>query len=152
MSWERRRQEWKESQPEVEKIDEWFESLSSDERFDAFLESESFKYTVNELQQYLQQFYHRAEPFKFQHEPTVLLVSKLLGKIVLETPELRRTVQENQNVVKNLLNSETKVKIIRRIYALCVYETKKSGAVPAYVYNLSMPWQWEDTLTELGGY
>ena len=152
MSWEQRRQEWKNSPPELQDVDKWFDSLSPDERFEAFFESESFNHVVKEFQSYLYQFFQKGDPFKFQHEPTLSTITVLLGKIALSTPLFRRAMKENQNATKLFLDSDTKVKIIRRMYAMCIYEPKKGGPMPEYIYNLSTPWQWEETLTELGGY
>lgn len=153
MSWEQRRQEWKESPPDDEKIDEWFEDLSVEERKDAFFESQSFVILVEHFQKNLHTLFEHtrvSHPSFFRYEPTVRLVSYCFGKIVLKTPELRDCLHNNENVAVLVQNKESE--IMRRMYAICTYEPKKKPGIPEFVYNLDIPWKWEETAIEIAGY
>ncbi|MBP9732705.1 MAG: hypothetical protein KBD29_04590 [Candidatus Magasanikbacteria bacterium] len=150
MSWEGRKQEWKNNPPEPEKVDEWFDSLTSDERFEAFFDSVRFKSIVDKLQKYLHVFFEDTKSMKFCYEPTPRLISYCLGKIVLKTPEFRDATQNNQDVGKLLLEQESSIML--RMYAICTYESEKKSGIPEFVYNLTLPWKWEDKASEILGY
>ncbi len=150
MSWEQRRHEWKQSPPEIDKIDEWFHSLSSDERFDAFFGSASFRDITDQFQRYLHSIFDGQKSSQFRFEPTSKLISFVLGKIVIKTPEFRNTVKDNQNVVKVLLEQESRV--MCRMYAICTYEPQKKPGISEFAYNLDIPWKWEETAVEILGF
>lgn len=141
MSWERRREEWKNSPPPVEKIDEWFGVLSEEEKSEAFFESKSFEILVEKFKNKLIQMEENVKlhGISLRWSPDTKMVRYGLSKIVLQTPTLAEMIRDGENLAKYLVNISSDV--ARRLFSIFSYST----TIPGEAYNLDLDWPRAET-------
>lgn len=137
MSWERRREEWKNSPPPVEKIDEWFGVLSEEEKSEAFFESKSFEILVEKFKQELMQMQENVKEHGIflRWPPETKIVSYGLLKVVLQTPSFMEMIHNNENLAKYIANRSSDV--ARRLFVIFSYPS----AIPTEAFNLDQEWE-----------